>query len=270
MTTSDKVRSVRRLTRKDRKFEDLLGRTVSLFQRGTQRRQLETIQKKSQLIASPEQPEENGFNQKAVIPFGLSTEHIYKSMMDFSDFMGFIDTELRSQEIARFEDMLTAPNFNSMVREFMSTTIPKYCKTVMKNRQYNGHPDIVRAGMYSNDSIGDAGGNGIEVRASRYLKNWQGHPDEKSWLMIFVFQSGRLNPKVTEHVRFKFLLVAGGLLSKDDWLNAGYPEISRTVNTQTITRVGAQKIMTNWIYKCKELRESRADFTHNLLSNEQA
>jgi hypothetical protein len=246
MPINDNARSVRGSAHKDREFEELLNRAVSRFQ-GTAQRRLP-------LRAPSEQPEETGFNSKAVIPFGLTAEHIYKSMMDFTDFMGFIDTELRNQEIARFDEMLTAPNFSSMVREFMSTTIPKYCKTVIKNKQYNGHPDILHAGIRPNHSIGEPEGSGIEIRASRYLKNWQGYPDEDSWLLIFVFQSGRVNPKVAEHVRFKFLIVAGALLSKDDWINSENSEINIAGNTQTVARVGAQKIMANWIYKCKELR----------------
>ena len=34
-------------------------------------------------------------------------------------------------------------NFSSMVGEFMSATIPKYCKTLAKNTYHNGHPDLV-------------------------------------------------------------------------------------------------------------------------------
>jgi len=175
-------------------------------------------------------------------------------MTDFTDFMRFIDIELGSQRIARFEDLLTTSNFSSMVGEFMSVTIPKYCRTVVKNDSRNGHPDILPSRMCSSDSIRDAGANGIEIKASRYLKNWQGHPSQDAWYMMFVFQSGRLNPKLTEQVGFKFLIVAGGLLIKNEGPYAQMPGTASYPNTQSITKVAAQKVMTNWIYKCKELR----------------
>jgi len=108
--------------------------------------------------------------------------------------------------------------------------------------------------MYPSNSVRDGGAQGIEIKASRYLKNWQGHSGEDSWLMMFVFQSGRLNPKLTQQVGFKFLIVAGGLLSKDDGPYAGTSGTGLTMITQSITKITAQKIMANWIYKCRELR----------------
>jgi hypothetical protein len=253
MPINHRVRSIQGLTQKDREFEKLLSRVASRLRRDN-RSSAHEIQKQLALDTAAEPPEENGFNSKAMIPFGLTTEHIYRSMTDFTDFMRFIDIDLASQKIARFEDLLTTSNFSSMVSEFMSVTIPKHCRTVVKNNYHNGHPNILPAGIYPSNSVRDGGTQGIEIRASRYLKNWQGRSDGDSWLMMFVFQSGRLNPKVTQQVGFKFLIVAGGLLSKNEGPYAGASGTGLTSITQSITKVAAQKIMANWIYKCRELR----------------
>jgi hypothetical protein len=202
---------------------------------------------------APEPPEKNGFNPRATIPFGVTTDHLYESMKDFTGFVEFVDTQLRAQEMARFEDILMAANFSSLVGEFMSRTIPKHCKTVVKNNRFNGHPDILPAGKYPHDSVRRAGIDGIEIRASRYLKSWQAHKAEDMWLMMFVFQSGRVNPKVTEQVGFKFLIVAGGLLTKADW-PATRSETGHAMTEESVTTTAAQRMMSNWIYKCKELR----------------
>ena len=204
-------------------------------------------------LPAPEPPEKNGFNPKATIPFGITTEHLYESMKEFTGFLEFIDTQLRAQDMARFEDILMAANFSSMVGEFMSRTIPKYCKTVVRNKYRSGHPDILPAGKYPNDSAKHAGSDGIEIKASRYLKSWQARKAEDVWLMMFVFQSGRVNPRVTEQAGFKFLIVAGGLLTKDDWPAKG-SESAQTTIGESVSSTGAQKIMANWIYKCRELR----------------
>ena len=253
MPLNHKVRSIRGLPQKDREFEELLSRATNRVRKDI-RSFTHEIQKQPAQDPSAEPPDENGFNSKAIIPFGLTTEHIYQAMTDFTDFMRFIDNDLASQRIARFEDLLTTSNFSSMVSKFMSATIPKYCRTVVKNNYHNGHPDILPAGTYPSDSIRSAGAQGIEIKASRYLKHWQGHPGEDSWLMMFVFQSGRLNPKVTEQAGFKFLIVAGGLLSKNDGPYAGTSGAGLTMVTQSVTKTAAQKIMANWIYKCRELR----------------
>ncbi len=39
-------------------------------------------------------------------------------------------------------------NFSSMVGEFMTATIPKYCSTLAKINYHNGHPDMLRRGDF--------------------------------------------------------------------------------------------------------------------------
>ncbi len=48
-------------------------------------------------------------------------------------------------------------NFSSMVGEFMSATIPKYCKTLAKNTYHNGHPDLVPAGKFERRTPANTG-----------------------------------------------------------------------------------------------------------------
>lgn len=202
----------------------------------------------------PELPEKDGFNQKAVIPFGVTTAHIRSAMRDFADFLATIDGQLQHKEMDRLEDTLMQANFSSIVGEFVTARIPRYCETVVKNRHHNGHPDLLPAGKYKDDDAQHAGADGIEIKASRYLHGWQGHNAENVWLMVFVFQSGRAGPKVEKTQAFKFLIVAGALLAKSDWLFAGRSKTSRRTITASVTKRGAQKMMANWIYKCKEFR----------------
>jgi hypothetical protein len=199
----------------------------------------------------PEIPDPGGFNQNALIPCGIIVEHIRNAMIEFTEFLGFIDTQLCTKGMERFEDMLMPANFSSMVGEFMAASIPTHCKTVVKNAYHNGHPDILPAGKFPNNAARHAGADGVEVKASRYLKAWQGHNPEDVWLMVFVFASGRpadkakgITPKP-----FRFLLVAGALLEKNDWLFAGRSATSRRTITASVTRTGYDKMMANWIYK---------------------
>ena len=63
----------------------------------------------------PEHPNTDFFNQRASIPFGVETEHIYKAMRDFTGFLEFVDSQLLSRDMTRFEEMLMPANFSSMV-----------------------------------------------------------------------------------------------------------------------------------------------------------
>ena len=156
------------------------------------------------------------------------------------------------------ENTMMQANFSSLVGEMMGARIPKHCPTVVKNLYQNGHPDVLPAGKYPNDAAQHAGSDGIEIKASRYLHGWQGHNAEDVWLMVFVFQSGRVGPKVKKTRAFKFLIVAGAMLAKADWLFAGRSATSRRTIIASVTKSGADKMMANWIYKSAELRQGKS------------
>ena len=76
----------------------------------------------------------SGFNSKAEIPYGCTTDHIRMAMNGFIDFLGFINQQLHTKQIERLEVMLMPANFSSIVGEFMSSNIPKYCSSIIKNK----------------------------------------------------------------------------------------------------------------------------------------
>jgi hypothetical protein len=125
-----------------------------------------------QLACTPIPLNAAGFNQVAQLPYGLQVTDIQNAMQDFLGFLGFINQQLYTKEIQRLETMLMPANFSSIVGEFMTSTIPKYCQTLVKNRYHNGHPDLLPAGIYPDDAAQHAT-EGIEVKASRYWRAWQ-------------------------------------------------------------------------------------------------
>lgn len=141
-------------------------------------------------------------------------------------------------------------NFSSIVGECMSAAIPKYCPTLAKNQYHNGHPDLIPAGMFPGNSVQHAS-EGIEVKASRYLKSWQGHNPEQVFLMVFVFASSRPSDitKKIPPLPFRFVAVLGANLEKSDWLFAGRSETSRRTITASVMKSGYQKMSANWIYR---------------------
>ena len=195
-------------------------------------------------------------NTKAQLPFGVKPEHVFAAMQEYIDFLGFINVQLATKQIPRFETMLMPANFSSMVGEFMSASIPKQCPTIVKNAYHNGHPDLIPSGKYAKDSVQHAGPDGIEIKASRYLKSWQGHNPEDVWLMVFVFDSNR-PVDVSKGVAakpFRFLHVLGAEITEDDWQFAGRSETSRRTITATVLPSGYAKMAKNWIYRDPSVR----------------
>lgn len=197
----------------------------------------------------PERPKSEYFNLNAELPYGLEVDHIAAAMNQFIDFIGFINQQLQTKKIERLETMLMPANYSSIVGEFMTSNIPKHCRSIVKNGYHNGHPDMIPAGVFLNDKL-QHGTEGIEVKASRYLKSWQGHNAEDAWLMVFCFASSRPTDedKKILPAPFKFLKVVGAQLEKDDWKFAGRSETSRRTITASVKPSGYEKMMDNWIY----------------------
>jgi len=171
-------------------------------------------------------------------------------MQDFLDFLGFINVQLLTKQLPRLEAFLMPANFSSMVGEFMSAGIPKYCKTIIKNRYHNGHPDMIPIGRYPGDSLLHAD-EGIEIKASRYESGWQGHNPEDVWLMVFVFDSNTARDAGlgTPPRPFRFKKVVGAELTRADWNFSGRSETSRRTITASVTRSGFNKMEGNWLYR---------------------
>jgi hypothetical protein len=194
--------------------------------------------------------EESGFNLSADLPYNLEIAHLHSAMNEFLEFLGFLNSQLYTRHIPRLETMLMAASFSGMVGEFMSSTIPKQCRTLVKNRYHNGHPDLLPAGLFTNDKAQHAN-QGLEIKASRYLRGWQGHNPEDTWLMVFVFDSNR--PPDETPKPFRFVKVVGAELTKSDWLFSGRSEKSRRTITASVTESGYLKMMSNWIYRASNL-----------------
>lgn len=203
-----------------------------------------------QLACQPASVDPADFNAEAVLPYGCTPDHIRRAMIEFTDFLGFINQQLHTKKLARLESMLMPANFSSMVGEFMTASIPKYCRGLVKNRYHNGHPDLLAANCFPGDAL-QHGCDGIEIKGSRYLRGWQGHNPENCWLLVVVFDSNRpVDPsKQIPPKPFRFLLVAGAQLMKTDWLFSGRSATSRRTITASVTRSGYEKMMANWIYR---------------------
>jgi hypothetical protein len=100
--------------------------------------------------------------------------------------------------------------------------------------------------MYPGDAAQHVS-EGIEMKASRYLRGWQGHNPEDVWLMVFVFDCNRPADLVPRSFRFE--MVVGAQLSKSDWIFSGRSTTSRRTITASVTDSGYQKMTANWISK---------------------
>jgi hypothetical protein len=205
------------------------------------------VPEETEIIACQPVPvESDSFNAHVELPYGLTIEQIRLAMGGFVSFLGYMNLELGRNGIERLESMMMSANFSTLVSEFMSANLPKYCPGLVKNHYHNGHPDLVPTGAFPNNSV-QYTHDGIEIKASRYLRGWQGHNPEDVWLMVFVYDSNRPRDIGREVVprAFRFLAAYGALLTKADWTFAGRSATSRRTITASINASGYQKMTQN-------------------------
>jgi hypothetical protein len=205
------------------------------------------------LACTPVSPQLADMNESAVLPYGCTIEAVYRSMVAFTDFLGFINTQLNTRQMARLESILMPANFSSIVGEFIGANIPKHCNTLVRNQYHNGHPDLIPRGMFPHDSVLHSN-EGIEIKASRYSSGWQGHNPEHIWLLIFVFDSNRPGDasRLIKPRPFQFKRVIGAQLETTDWNFSGRSSESRRTITASVTRSGYDKLMSNTLYLASE------------------
>ncbi|HVC43371.1 MAG TPA: hypothetical protein VND20_01025 [Candidatus Binataceae bacterium] len=190
------------------------------------------------------------FNSDAALPHGCKVSHIQSAMVEWIDFLGFINRQLNSRKLDRLEAFMMTANFSSLVGEFVASRIPKYCTSLVRNRYHNGHPDLVPKGHYDGDSVLH-GVSGIEIKASRYDRGWQGHNAEECWLLVFVFKANSASDAFKDKPPkpFGFKAVFGAQLTKADWQFSGRSKTSRRTITASVTKAGFEKLTANWIYR---------------------
>lgn len=191
-----------------------------------------------------------GFNSKFRIPYGVTFKYIRTAMEEYLDFLGFLNTQLHSKGMERLESVLMPASFSSMVGEFMASAIPKHCKTVVRNKYHNGHPDMLPKGVVPDDSILHSS-EGVEVKNSRHKSGWQGHNAEDVWLMVFCFKSNTSRDAGlgVPSIPFRLVKVVGAQLEKSDWQFSGRSATSRRTITASAKRSGFDKMEANWIYR---------------------
>ncbi len=192
----------------------------------------------------------NCFNTRVELPYELTIDAIRKAMEEFVEFLRFLNEQLVViKGLPKLEVFIMPANFSSLVGEFMAMTIPKYCRSLVRNKYHNGFPDLLPRGEYKGDAVLH-GKEGIEIKASRYSSGWQGHNQEEGWFLIFQFDSNSANDlkdnKAPKPFVFKGVYCAR--LQKEDWTFSARKGKSRRTITASIKKSGVEKLKRNWIY----------------------
>lgn len=105
-------------------------------------------------------PDLEKFNKSLVLPFELRLKDFEMAMQDIYDFFYDVNMGLARKGLERLDDMLRPAIMSGLLSDALTSSLAKHSRTLTSNRYFNGHPDLIVKGVYSENSV-KAGTEGV-------------------------------------------------------------------------------------------------------------
>jgi hypothetical protein len=193
------------------------------------------------------QPDSSKFNPSAVLPFQLRLKDFELAMQDVYDFFYDVNLLLIRKGLQRLDDMLRPAIMSGVLSDMLTASLAKHSRVLVQNKYFNGHPDLVVQGRYSNDSI-QAGSDGIEIKTTRKAGGAvDTHGARDQWMCVFVYEIDSSTEPAIKRSPMAFTEVYLGQVSVADFRKNPRGELG--TRTATLDKLGIAKLRTNWIYR---------------------
>jgi hypothetical protein len=152
-------------------------------------------------------------------------------------------TSLSAKGLHRLDDMLRPARMSGMISDMLTASMAKHSRTLVENRHFNGHPDLIVRGRYSQNSVA-AGEHGIEIKSTRKIG---GAVDTHgAWMSVFVYMIDDTTEPAEERAPMRFTKVYLASVTVPDFRRNPRGELG--TRTATLNRAGLQKLRAYWIY----------------------
>jgi len=186
------------------------------------------------------------FNPAADLPFQLRLKDFELAMQDVYDFFFDVNVLLTNKGLERLEEMLRPAIMSGVLSDMLTASLAKHSRTLVQNRYFNGHPDLVVRGRYPNDSI-KAGSEGIEIKTTRKAGGAvDTHGARDQWMCVFVYDIDNQTEPVIDRHPMAFTEVYLGHVTVADFRSN--PRGPLGTRTATLDRQGISRLRSNWIY----------------------
>jgi len=194
--------------------------------------------------------DETKLNRNADLPFELRLKDFAIAMQDVYDFFHDVNVGLVERGLERLDDMLRPAIMSGLLSDMLTASLGKHSRTLTPNCYFNGHPDLVVRGIYSENSV-KAGSEGVEIKTTRKTGGAvDTHGARDQWMCVFVYTVDVETEPARERKPMTFTEIYLGLVSRNDFRKNPRGELG--TRTATLHREGIEKLRQNWIYKLKE------------------
>lgn len=191
-------------------------------------------------------PDPTKFNSSAILPFQLRVKDFELAMQDVYDFFYDVNVLLLSKGLQRLDEMLRPAIMSGVLSDMLAASLAKHSRTLVQNRFFNGHPDLLVQGIYPNDAA-KAGTEGVEIKTTRKAGGAvDTHGARDQWMCVFVYDIDAEGQPVISRRPMQFTEVYLANVTLTDFRKNPRGELG--TRTATLDRQGIAKLRQNWIY----------------------
>jgi hypothetical protein len=187
------------------------------------------------------------FNEQARLPYELRLKDFEIAMQDVYDFFFDVNSLFEKKGLPRLDDTLRPAIMSGMLSDMLTTSLAKHSRTLVQNRHFNGHPDLVVNGVYANDAV-KSGTEGVEIKSSRKAGGAvDTHGARDQCMCVFIYEVDAMTEPARSRIPMRFTEVYIADVRVDDFRRNERGELG--TRTATLHREGILKLRENWVYK---------------------
>lgn len=187
------------------------------------------------------------FNKDAVLPYELRLSDFEGAMQDVYDFFYDVNALLSGKGLHRLDDMMRPAALSGTLSDMITASLARFSRSLVENRHFNGHPDLIKRGTYPNDSVA-AGEFGIEIKSTRKSGGAvDTHGARRQWMCVFVYEVDNTTEPASNREPMRFTEVYLAEVEESDFRKNARGELG--TKTATLHKEGVNKLRANWVYK---------------------
>ena len=191
--------------------------------------------------------DKSAFNKAVALPFQLRSSDFEVAMQDVYDFFADVNDLLSARGLHRLDDMMRPAALSGMISDMMTGSLAKFSRSLVENKFFNGHPDLVLRGKYANDTVA-SGLEGIEIKSTRKRGGAvDTHGARKQWMCVFVYTVDNVTEPASARAPMQFTEVYLAQVKKGDFRENARSTLG--TRTATLHKDGLKILRSNCVYK---------------------
>jgi hypothetical protein len=188
------------------------------------------------------------------LPYGLTAKAVVAAVNDIHAYLNVMNRAAIDHGYPRLEELMQPAGFSGLISGLAVDSMARETERegahpgLRANLRANGRPDLVPRGVYPGDAILH-GPEGVEVKASRAVRGWQGHNVEVGWLMVVQFSTDITTQPIHDRAPTTIERVMVAHLEKTDWSFSGRSATSRRTPTASVKPSGFAKMIAGAAYE---------------------